>query len=309
MHTFPNHTKQAWIEKITKELPNGKSLSDFMISNEFYTHDGFPTQTVEIKGFMPSTSWLITSDISDLSNNSALQALENGSEALVFEIKSDTNFKTLLKDIRLDYITSCFGFSEIKKLDEFQNYLSENYSMTDLEVFTYGIDNLCNSISYKYSDHSLEHLITLFKTIANAVESNEENIIINYTIQENFYENIAILRAMKILFANIISANGKSNKLIIIARHPDHKLNIDRALIKMSLAALSSVIGGANFISLLSWNSDNSNEARLAQNIQHLLKEESSLHLFEDAMAGSYFIEDITTQIVEKVWVWLMVKG
>jgi methylmalonyl-CoA mutase len=69
---------------------------------------------------------------------------------------------------------------------------------------------------------------------------------------------------------------------------------------------MSAAVGGANVLCLN--NNDQTDKLsndffnRISVNIQNLLKHESHFDKVTDIAAGSYYIESITNQIVEKVW-------
>ena len=67
--SFKKHTKEAWINAVKKELPEGKTLEDIAISNNFYRHDGFPFPD-DKKGFglLPHDEWKITASFDSPKN-------------------------------------------------------------------------------------------------------------------------------------------------------------------------------------------------------------------------------------------------
>jgi methylmalonyl-CoA mutase len=72
--------------------------------------------------------------------------------------------------------------------------------------------------------------------------------------------------------------------------------------IKKTTAVLSGYIGGANVVKLGQLHDHLDNNTRLEMNIQHILQLESKLNQYKDPMGGSYFMEDLTQQICEKIW-------
>ncbi|MCX6181785.1 MAG: methylmalonyl-CoA mutase [Bacteroidetes bacterium] len=72
-------------------------------------------------------------------------------------------------------------------------------------------------------------------------------------------------------------------------------------LIRQSIQALAFVLGGADKIALLPFDgSTAANPKRISQNILHLLQEESQLAKIHDAIAGAYFIEELTLEIIKQ---------
>jgi methylmalonyl-CoA mutase len=77
-------------------------------------------------------------------------------------------------------------------------------------------------------------------------------------------------------------------------------------LLRATTSAMSAVIGGANFVHVYPhdtvFRSPGETSMRYARNIQHLLADESYLNTLTDAGSGSYYIEDITAQMMKSVW-------
>jgi hypothetical protein len=305
MNNFPSHNKDAWIQRVLKELPIDSSLTSVSIENELYSHDGFSTQRSQIvEGHIHTESWKITAEIADLNNKTALAALENGAECLFFNITDYTNLEDLLLNIRLDYIESIFNFGQCStsKSEELNQYLKENYPKDD--YVNYNIDeNYGNTTLIECGSlEALNDLITLCIKVHDLIQVNNKSVIIKYEISKNFYTEVSKIRALKVIFANFCEAFGAKNQVKFFAKPQSSTEDINQLLIKWSFEGLSSVIGGVDFIGFKPWDKNFLNEARLAQNLQHLYKEESSLHLYDDAMAGSYFIEETTNQIIAKIW-------
>jgi methylmalonyl-CoA mutase len=76
-------------------------------------------------------------------------------------------------------------------------------------------------------------------------------------------------------------------------------------LITATAQALSAVIAGVDSLFLAPYSSEPAQQTqakRLARNIQHLLAQESSLHLVTDTAAGAFYIEQLTQQLTEQAW-------
>ncbi len=306
MQKFPLHSKEAWLQKALQELPEGKSINDLLVKNDLFVHDGFPTSTLaSFDGPIKNDVWQITADIADLKNSTAMAALENGAECLYLKLEETSDFSKIVENIRLDYITTFLNFNDctLSKIEKVKEVINSYYPIQDLALYTFGIKDICNTIQISALKlDTIPELVTLMKNVINTITNEDENILIEYQIGTDFYKEITKLRAIKILVANIKSAVDKRNKILTLGRPMPSDVDFNHSLIKWSFEGMAAVIGNVDFLSLCNWSDDSINEARLAQNIQHLFKEESGLHLFEDAMAGSYFIEDATLQIVEKVW-------
>lgn len=306
MQNFPLHTKEEWLLRALKEIPEGKSLDDLMVKNELYCHDGLPfPSSLQAEGALMSNPWRITAEIADLQNTTALEALSNGANCLYFRIAQDTDIIEMLKDIKLDYITTIFNFNgcESSKINDFKKIVSDEYTIQDLDMYTFGVKDVCNTIQLTTSNlESVASMAELMNKIIAIISAEDENILIEYNFSADYYQEIAKLRALKILVANAKAALNKVNNVLTMGRPNKDDTDFNHNLIKWSFEGTAAIIGNVDFLSFYPWQKDTINEARLAQNIQHLMREESNLDLYNDLMAGSYFIEDVTKQIVTQVW-------
>ena len=77
-------------------------------------------------------------------------------------------------------------------------------------------------------------------------------------------------------------------------------------LLRATTEAMSATVGGCDALTVLPYNEianvpDNFAD-RIARNVSVLLKEESHLDKTADAVAGSYFIENLTLQLIDAAW-------
>jgi methylmalonyl-CoA mutase len=129
-------------------------------------------------------------------------------------------------------------------------------------------------------------------------------------IGKSFFVEIAKIRALKILWANILKAHHATAAAPFIVAHlskdsQDEQINTN--MIRASTQAMSAVIGGINMLYVLpsdykTASSSSSFHRRIARNVQHLLKMESYLDKVIDPGAGSYYIEQLTNTLAEQAW-------
>ena len=128
----------------------------------------------------------------------------------------------------------------------------------------------------------------------------------------SYFIEIAKLRALKIVWANVLEAYGvtitpsvlPTIHAIIAVDTQGEDINTNK--IRATTQAMSAVLGGINSLSIAQSNAitngiDDFNR-RIARNIQHLLQMESYFDRVADPAAGSYYIEQLTTQIAEAAW-------
>lgn len=129
----------------------------------------------------------------------------------------------------------------------------------------------------------------------------------------NYFANIAKLRAFRPLWANVCSAYDisprQSKKVFVSAETSRRERNLsDRYtnLIRTTTQAMSAVVGGCNSLHVIpfdaGWPDSGNMGARLARNIQLILKEESFLGAVADPALGSYAIDRLTSEIMHSAW-------
>ena len=125
-----------------------------------------------------------------------------------------------------------------------------------------------------------------------------------------FFPEIAKLRALRILWANVLEAYGVREcglSLKVYTHSAGAGQDINQSMIRASIQALSAVIGGTDLL-YISYPEEGQQERgesfyrRMGRNVQHLLKMESSIHRVADPGAGSYYIEKLTDALADRAW-------
>lgn len=127
----------------------------------------------------------------------------------------------------------------------------------------------------------------------------------------DYFQEIAKLRALRLLASQVIEAFGEKEPKSIFV----HSSNLSFQqtifdphvnLLRNTSAAMSAVLGGADSVSVLPFESNHSkkdpNADRIARNTQLLLKNESYFDKVLDPSLGSYYIENLTNILAEKAW-------
>ena len=133
------------------------------------------------------------------------------------------------------------------------------------------------------------------------------------SIGSNYFFEIAKIRAARYLIGQMIEAYKPSKiencSLYIHAVTSSwNKTLYDPYLnmLRTTTESMSSIIGGIDSLTVLPFNfvtSTNDDFAlRIARNQQIILKEESHFGKITDPAAGSYYIETLTEQLIEKAW-------
>ncbi len=139
------------------------------------------------------------------------------------------------------------------------------------------------------------------------------NIRFTFGIGNNYFMEIAKLRAARLLWAQIVKAfHPGSNESAKMSVHSEtntyNKTFYDPYvnMLRTQTEAMSAALGGTGSITALPFNAvfDKSDEfsERIARNQQILLKEEAHLDKIADPAGGSYYIENLTASLAEYAW-------
>lgn len=146
-----------------------------------------------------------------------------------------------------------------------------------------------------------------------SVDEIAPRIKFNFGVGANYFMEIAKLRAARALWAKIVNAYGPKNseitKMHIHASNTSFNKTIYDAHVNMlrtTTESLSAIIGGVDSFTVLPYNANfewpTEFSERIARNQQLLIKEESFMDKVVDPAAGSYYIECLTNEIMEKAW-------
>jgi methylmalonyl-CoA mutase len=158
--------------------------------------------------------------------------------------------------------------------------------------------NIVQQIAY-----SMAHANEYFNTLTNL----NQPIVFEVSVGSNYFFEIAKLKSMRILFhliakeynhnldCHIIATPTKRNKTLY-----DYNVN----MLRTTTECMSAVLGGADVICNLPhdllFKKDNEFSNRISRNQLLILKNESYFDKVENPTTGSYYIESLTSQLIEK---------
>jgi methylmalonyl-CoA mutase len=136
-------------------------------------------------------------------------------------------------------------------------------------------------------------------------------MVFQFSIGSNFFMEVAKFRAARILWNKITEIYGADRKFqgMQIATETsaftmtvyDPHVNLLRA----GNEAFSAVLGGVQYLHVAPYDDitgSTSLSERIARNIQHILKEEAQMQKVIDPAGGSWYVEELTTQLAEHAW-------
>jgi methylmalonyl-CoA mutase len=136
---------------------------------------------------------------------------------------------------------------------------------------------------------------------ADRLAAGQTVAVAGFAVGSNHFMEIAKLRAMRRLWATIADAFGRPTSLRIHARTAgENKTTYDPYvnLLRVTTEALSAVLGGCDSLTVVPCGFD----AHLAENVQHILREESHLDKVGDPGAGAYYVEALTDALASEAW-------
>lgn len=165
---------------------------------------------------------------------------------------------------------------------------------------------------YYFSDflknglNSITEIAFIVYSVLNEYNQNEKNILIISSIDTKFYDNIFKFRALRILLDKLSDKLSLDlNYKILSNISPINKSNLDveTNLIRQSSECVSAVISGVDYISTLSYKSDNLEFAnRISDNIVRIIEDETFINSIYDSTKGAFFFEKGTDHFVTKAF-------
>ncbi|MBO6027084.1 MAG: methylmalonyl-CoA mutase small subunit, partial [Bacteroidales bacterium] len=134
----------------------------------------------------------------------------------------------------------------------------------------------------------------------------------NLAIGQNYFMEMAKLRAYRLLWANIVKAYGgkeENAKMHIHATNAELGMSLYDAYVNMlrtTSGTMSAVLGGVDSFTVMPFDTPfeipTDFADRIARNQQLILKEEAHFDKVADPAAGSYYIENLTESLAAAAW-------
>ena len=165
------------------------------------------------------------------------------------------------------------------------------------------------------ADFFIQQILENFQlaiSLIQGLEINERNInnfltniYFSREINANYLFEISLGRAQRIVLRNILKALGINNPAppLFISTLPvlRNKFN-DHFLVEATAKTLSAILGGSDIIYL---EFDEITEEMRAENLAHIhniFTMESGIGESIDPIAGSFYLDNLTTKIAKQIW-------
>jgi methylmalonyl-CoA mutase len=133
----------------------------------------------------------------------------------------------------------------------------------------------------------------------------------NLAVGGSYFVEIAKFKAFRVLWKTIVEqyhpVHNCSTRCFIHASTSQYlraRVETNNNLLRGTTQAMSAIIGRVNSLEVMPHDENQHSEfsLRIARNIQHLLIGESYFSESINAAEGSYYITDVTNQLIEKAW-------
>ncbi|MCG1037404.1 methylmalonyl-CoA mutase subunit beta [Polaribacter sargassicola] len=343
---FKKTSPSAWKQKIQVDL-NGADYNNTLlwkspegiVVKPFYTSEDRTNQKIKTpeQGFNTCQSIFVGDE--KIANLLAIEALKNGVNSIQFIANNTFDYKKLLININIKEVYFYFQFKFIDS--HFQVQLSKfinsekTYFQTDiignlaetgnwysnLQSDFNALNNIqksttnCISVSgdlYQNSGATITQQLAYSLAHANEYLNKfgadvAKKIHFSFSVGNNYFFEIAKLRAFRTLWATLITEYSVDNLEAHLFVKPSLRnktlYNSNLNIVKTTSECMSAILGGANTICNISYDTiykkSNKFGERIARNQLLILQQESLLNKAQDFADGSYYIESITQQLAE----------
>ena len=294
-------TKEELEGKLEQAVERGQTAISFEL-----THDLVETNEVTIFDLSHKLSFAI--------NSKGLQAA-----LLEYLLKDNSNNENITGYIANDPI-SLFAENGVISEEFLQEWLDDIQSaakqipnlrtvLIDTTPYHNGGANAVQELGIAIA----EGVFYLQKLIDSGIDMDTalSKMVFQFSIGSNFFMELAKLRAARILWNKVTEVYGADSSLQgmqIAAKTSsftktvyDPHVNILRA----GNEAFAAVVGGIQYLHVAPFDKitgSSSFSERIARNIQLILKEEAQMQKVIDPAGGSWYVEELTTQLAEKAW-------
>lgn len=338
---FSKQSIESWVEAAKQELNGENPFEKLSFSENglaikpYYTRaDRKSTASslpVSNNVYLGARTWhnmpKVLVENAKAANEQALLHLQNGADGILFEIiYPQTSAAELLSGIQLNYCRVSFllGIDCVSFVDEFIKQTEKGYDVNELSGCFFWKGAIDYTVAAKLNwplfhscgikVESIENIIEEIRkalSIANeaqrllmaqgcSVSQASQKICFSVSVSANFFTSIAKLKALRALWADMA---GTQAVCIHVQSVPFSKETYQPHgnLIYETYAAMAGVLGGCDQLTVIPEHASQLTMVRMARNVSSILREESYLSKVADPLAGSYFIDSLVEQIIEKL--------
>lgn len=326
---FGGSSKQKWLDKVTIDL-KGKPLDSLDISlfdsihiSPFAHRDDIQEDINIPLPYFDQTVLgcrVIVTD-EEQSNALVLDALGGGAShvELIITDHKEIDFKRLFDGVMIDLIHVDVTIKDQINADGLVHYLCANYEEEAIKNICIHGQSTPSFISQKSSlgkveSPNIDSLINFLTSSSSAIEldKNASKFAVEVTVGHNYMETVSFIRAVRLLWSNVIAAHGCSvhdyplvitgsiSYTVIRDSKYDNMISFSQMITAMISAGIDVIMIPPSDVKEKDTGSEFSR--RISRNIYHLLDQESHMMKVSDPVAGSYFFDHMTIKVAENAW-------
>jgi methylmalonyl-CoA mutase len=151
-----------------------------------------------------------------------------------------------------------------------------------------------------------QYLDYLIETEGWTIDEITPHIAFEVVLNDDFYAQIAKIRALRLLWANVVAVykpTQPSSHLAYIVATTDvlPNQNNDANIVRNTAQSMAAAMAGIDALYVQA-HATHAAAQRTARNIQLVMQHESYMHEVIDVAAGSYFIEKFTEELAQSAW-------
>lgn len=170
------------------------------------------------------------------------------------------------------------------------------------------------SISTESQGDIIEEITELiYKTqqLLDAKDNSDSNSLLEFIeievwLTPDYLLTIAKTRAVRFLITRLLAIYNSTMKLYLkgVTNEISYKSGNEHInIVRATTMAMSGITGGCDTLHIVSFDkSDSEFSSRIARNTSFILAEEAYFKEVNDPAAGSYFIENLTYELIKKSW-------
>jgi methylmalonyl-CoA mutase len=270
-------------------------------------------------------------------NNLALNHLINGADGVLLELEErEVNMHKLLNGIDWPFCSVSFITASSGVLDSLKKYISEKLYVPSTISGTFywrKPPHDCERIIQLFSEEKkinclgliisaaspIDEIANALQTGVNAIEMSIQkgvapetafrNISFSISTNTNFFLEISKFKALRVLWYQVARGYDVKNyspaDVHIHARSEvwaDENFQPHGNMLKGTLSSMAAIMGGCDSLTVVAEEKENIMMNRIARNVSSILLEESHLNIVADPTSGSYTVENLINEIVQKAW-------
>jgi methylmalonyl-CoA mutase len=244
---------------------------------------------------LPKRAWILAEEIfvEDviLANRHALTVLNEGCDGLIFHLTSSADLAVLTKGILFEHCQVSFVVPDESVFGGVREFISKN----GVKGFLLVSSDLDMPVENAYVGQLEKFVLEYHKNW---------NTAFYVRLSQDFFHELAKIRALRFLVYHIANYKGIEISPEVFHIHiiPVSLETFDEHIFTQVSAGIAGVVGSADSISFTT----NGDRDRIKRNVGNLFRDESKLGAFQDAASGSYFIDQLTDQMIRQTWNKLM---